>query len=153
MEKNFWCDFPATVGKTESISTELKPSLGDYSHCEALRWPYTGEGKVNIEAFTYDYGKTKKFAGLNSDGRTLPAGLSLKYIARTNINDDHEYYWQVVNTGNHAKSFNDLRGTIFQGSQTHWEHTKYKGKHWIECFLVKNGYCIARSGKFFVNIK
>lgn len=152
-KKVFGDDFPASVEKATTVSAEVKPSLGDYSHCEALRWPYASEGKVNIDAFTYDYGKTKKFGGLNSDGRNLPAGLSLKYIARTNIDGDPEYYWQVVNTGNHAKSANDLRGTIFQGRQVHWEYTKYRGKHWIECFLVKNGYCTARSGKFFVNIK
>lgn len=152
-KKIFGDDFPATAKKVLSTSTEEKPSLRDYSHCEALRWPYASEGRVSIDTFTYNYGKTKKLGGINSDGRNLPAGLALKYIARTNIDGDHEYYWQVVNTGEHARSANDLRGTIFQGRQVHWEYTKYRGKHWIECFVVQNGYCIARSGKFFVNIK
>ena len=25
--------------------------------------------------------------------------------------------------------------------------------YWVECFVVKNGVCVARSGEFVVNIK
>ena len=34
----------------------------------------------------------------------------------------------------------------------HWEKSLYTGKHWIECFIVKDGICVARSGRFYVNI-
>ena len=32
------------------------------------------------------------------------------------------------------------------------ESTSYSGTHTIECFIVKNGYLVARSGAFVVNI-
>ena len=72
-------------------------------------------------------------------------------VARTNVQVTFQYYWQVVNTGEAAKV--DLRGEIFSGNQVQWEKTKYRGKHWIECFIVQDGICVARSGKFFINIK
>jgi len=80
-------------------------------------------------------------------------GLCIKFIERTNTKGFFKYYWQVVNTGEAARQNNDLRGNIFEGGQVQWEHTKYPGKHWIECFIVQNNICIARSGKFFVNIR
>jgi len=152
-KKIFGDDFPATTEKSLSTSSEVKPALADYSHCEPLRWNFIDRNKVSIDTFIYNEAKTIKLGGINSDGRNLSAGLALKYIAKTNTSGSLEYYWQVVNTGEAAKLANDLRGNIFLGNQVRWEHTKYKGKHWIECFIVQNGYCIARSGKFFVNIK
>ena len=32
------------------------------------------------------------------------------------------------------------------------EYSLYRGKHWIECFIVKNNICVARSYEFMVNI-
>jgi hypothetical protein len=68
-----------------------------------------------------------------------------------------------VNTGPHAASKNGLRGNFFNAKLTggspssnkhvNWEHTEYTGKHWIECFVIKEDVCVARSGRFYVNIK
>ena len=77
----------------------------------------------------------------------------MKFIANTNASGESKYYWQVVNTGKAAKEAGGLRGKIFEGGMVRWEHTEYHGKHWIECFIVRNNICVARSGKFFVNIK
>ena len=150
--KIFGDDFPASVAKSISASDSIKPTLADYSHVEPLKWKYVGNNKVRIDAYVYDDQKTKKFGGINSDGRNISSGFCLKYVADTDIVGMFQYYWQVVNTGQEAVTANDLRGSLFLGDQVRWEHTKYKGKHWIECFIVQNGTCVARSGKFFINI-
>jgi len=152
-KKIFSDDFPTAKGEGSKSLQEVKPILADYSHCEPLRWHYTGGNKVSIDAFTYTKEKTKRLGGINSDGRNLRAGLALKYIAKTNAVGNFEYYWQVVNTGKAARLADDLRGKFFEGERIHWEHTRYPGKHWIECFIVQGDICIARSGKFFVNIR
>lgn len=152
-KKIFSDDFPTAKSEDSKGLQEVKPVLADYSHCEPLRWHYAGGNKVSIDAFTYNEEKTKWLGGINSDGRSLLAGLALKYIAKTNAVGNFEYYWQVVNTGEAARLADDLRGKIFEGERIRWEHTKYLGKHWIECFIVQDGICIARSGKFFVNIR
>jgi len=132
---------------------ETKPTLADYSHCELLRWLYRDIHRVRIDAYIYTGNKEIKLGGINSDGRNLSTGLYLKFIANTNTEGEFKYYWQVVNTGEAARIANDLRGKLFECERIRWEHTKYRGKHWIECFIVQNNICVARSGKFFVNIK
>lgn len=151
-KKIFGNDFPSVEGSSKSYQ-EDKPVLADHSHCEPLRWPFERIYRVGIEAYIYTENKAKRLGGINSDGRVLSSGLYLKFIAKTNAKGICEYYWQVVNTGEAAKRNNDLRGKIFEGSQVQWEHTKYPGKHWIECFIVQDNICVARSGRFFVNIR
>ena len=152
-KKIFGDDFPSSEKKDKHDVQEAKPTLADYSHCEPLQWPFTEINKVSIDAYIYTENKAKRLGGINSDGRNLSVGFSLKFIAKTNAEGDFDYYWQVINTGYAARIANDLRGNIFEGSKIQWEHTKYHGKHWIECFIVQDNTCVARSGKFFVNIK
>ncbi len=119
--------------------------------------------KVRLDAYLCDYNSKKELGGINSNGRVIRSGLRIKYIAKTNVGGEYEVCWQVVNTGKHAEIENGLRGEFFKARYwdgdpsnnplMNWEYSKYTGKHWIECFIVKNNECIARSGKFFVNIK
>lgn len=150
--KIFGDDFPTTLTKSAGQVDELKPILSDYSHAESPRWNFVNSDRVHIDAYVYDESKTKKFGGINSDGRNLMPGFALKYIAITNV-PNPQYYWQIVNTGEKAKAANDLRGNILLDTQVRWEHTRYFGKHWIECFVIQDNVCVARSGKFFINIK
>ncbi|QQS59471.1 hypothetical protein IPN35_01090 [Candidatus Peregrinibacteria bacterium] len=149
--KVFGDSFPSYSTSKSAFAGLL--ALGDYSHCEPLRWNEQRSHRVSIDAYLYRPDKKTKSGGVNSDGRTLPNQLWwIKFVANTNARGDFQYYWQVVNTGEHARSSDGLRGDIFQGYQVRWEQTQYTGKHWIECYVVQNGACIARSGKFLVNI-
>ncbi len=150
--KIFGDDFPATIQKALAAEEAL-PALADYSHRELPKWPIAEAAKVHIDASVYDASGKKKLGGINSDGRNLRSGFQLRYQARTAASGPLDYHWQVVNTGPAAIAAGGLRGNIFQGKEIRWESTKYPGKHWIECFLVQNDLCIARSGKFFINIK
>lgn len=64
--------------------------------------------------------------------------------------------WQVVNTGKEATVANALRGGFYLGygkkGLHHKESTLYSGIHWVECFIIKNGICKARSGKIKIRI-
>lgn len=137
--------------------------LGDTSHAKKPLWPMGLESRkyIRIDAFTYK--ELVLLGGINSNGRTLPDGLAIKYLASTNVKEPYEVYWQVVNTGEHAKRENGLRGDFFKGKRLdrslcnneleNWEKTKYTGIHWIQCFVIKNGICVAKSKKFYVRIK
>jgi Adenylyl/Guanylyl and SMODS C-terminal sensor domain len=54
-------------------------------------------------------------------------------------------YWKVRNTGEEAIHADCIRGQIVKdtGSLRRDEPTKYRGKHYVECYIVKNGVCIA----------
>ena len=85
--------------------------------------------------------------------RKIDKHYSLRFEAKTNVPRPYDVYWQVVNTGDEAQNANDLRGQIFSEFNIHTEETLYTGFHWIQCFIVKDGYLVARSGEFVVNIE
>ena len=92
-----------------------------------------------------------------SDGSPLPKHCSLRFEAETNVPKPYKVYWQVVNTGREAANANGLRGgfdegIVSVGKLTRDESTSYSGTHSIECFIVKNGYCVARSGMFVLRV-
>ncbi|KKL12020.1 hypothetical protein LCGC14_2539940, partial [marine sediment metagenome] len=86
----------------------------------------------------------------------LPKDHNLKFYASTNVPQPFMVSWQVVNTGEEAKCAGQLRGDFYSGEGNYGlerkESTKYKGTHWIECFIIKDGMCVARSGEFIVKI-
>ncbi len=75
------------------------------------------------------------------------------FIEKHNITDQFEIKWKVRNFDEEAKNKNDLRGEISDdlGFKTKKENTKYKGEHYVECYILKSNICIAR-GKITVPI-
>ncbi|SEB27495.1 nucleotidyltransferase [Paenibacillus sp. 276b] len=59
---------------------------------------------------------------------------------------EYEVYWKVLNRGEEAVRRNCIRGQIIkdQGKQTLKEASKFRGEHYVECYLVSNGICLAR---------
>ena len=68
------------------------------------------------------------------------------YIKKHNVATPYNVYWKVKNFGEEAKNRNDLRGEITKdtGHETKKENTKYKGQHYVECYIIKNDICVAR---------
>jgi hypothetical protein len=56
-----------------------------------------------------------------------------------------ERHWlkEVRNRGSEAAERHALRGEITHGGVTKVEPTAYRGSHWVECYIVKNGVCVA----------
>lgn len=125
-------------------------------HRQEPPWNPTTQGNVTISRAAFDVNgfRTREF---ESDDSALPKNASLNFHATTNVPGPFKVYWQVVNTGEEAERVRGLRGGFDEGvvSQGHLkrnESTSYRGKHSIECFIVKNGMLAARSGQFIVNI-
>lgn len=56
------------------------------------------------------------------------------------------FKWKVKNSGREAKLSKDLRGRIeddYGGDGMRKERTEYKGKHYVECYAIRNGTVIA----------
>lgn len=124
-------------------------------HREPLKWPALRRGEVEIVSVSVK--RVGRPFAVRSDGYPLPKGCELTFKAKTNIGSPFEVYWQVVNSGREATAAGDLRGGFYDGRieaghLTRRETTRYRGSHSIECFIVKDGYCAARSGPFIVNI-
>ncbi len=145
--------YPYSSKTSENVVQQTTMQLGRTSHVQTPPWQIQLNYSVSIRAYKYHLKHNKKLGDDYKPGKQLFSNnLRLKFVAKTNAPAGHIIYWQVVNTGAHAESANNLRGTIFQGTTEQWESTLYTGRHWIECFVVRNGICVARSGPFYVDI-
>lgn len=129
--------------------------LRNAPHRQTVRWPVVTNGQVSLNAQVLRNGFRPQ--ALTSEGSPLPPGCTLKFKASTNVAEPFDVYWQIINTGQAAQAAGDLRGEFERsrtehGYLTREENTKYAGTHSIECFIVKNGYCVARSGMFVVRV-
>lgn len=156
--------FPLYSEETKEAKTLSLP-LGDYSHAIQPIWQELGSRySVSIRATICDPETGKFLRELRNDGEILEPNQLIKFFAQTDVPGNYEIYWQVVNTGKHAKQAGALRGErFFKGLQKdrvtenpdqkiNYETTKYTGKHWIQCFIVQRGKIIAKSDRFFVNV-
>lgn len=59
---------------------------------------------------------------------------------------EYEVYWKVLNRGDEAIRRNCIRGQIVKdsGRQIKNESSDFRGEHYVECYLISNGVCVAR---------
>lgn len=147
------------LGIASSTSIALPESVRELSSFEVthrlpLKWFTSPIGTVKIEARWRKSGNWRSLASTKSQVIT---GSEIEFRASTTVQPPYEVFWQVVNTGKAARASGDLRGDYFRSLDpanplAHHEGTSYRGRHWIECFIVRNGVCVARSGEFIINI-
>lgn len=77
--------------------------------------------------------------------RVLPHNLKLECsIARSSVAKPDKVLWKVRNVGPEAERRNDIRGQIIERGPVFTENTRFFGDHYIECFVIKDGVCVAR---------
>lgn len=135
-----------------------KNQLGCAPHKHQPRWPSHLQGAVKIKRALFVAPDCRKTT-FKSDDSPLPKECKLRFHAETTVPKPYEVHWQVTNSGEEAAQANQLRGNIFpaktagEGGLRQNESTAYRGSHSIECFIVKGGFLVARSGSFIVNIQ
>lgn len=148
---------PGQPAKLSESLFQRTSSLFQAMHKKPAPWPHVREGTVKIAEASFSRNGFR-IGRVYSDGSPLPKGASLQFKAVTDVPWPYEVHWQVVNTGPEAEAvLGGLRGgfdtgTVERGSIVRRESTAYSGTHTIECFIVKSGYLVARSGAFIVNI-
>ncbi|MGK0365919.1 MAG: hypothetical protein ACI85O_002989 [Saprospiraceae bacterium] len=144
-----------SLTKSTSILSRIKNLALTAAHKAPPAWPMVLNKRASISAH-YKEGKKSHTATQN---KVIPKNRSIYFVARTNVSKPYSVYWQVVNMGNDAVRANGLRGEIFpaktagSGGLRHKENTEYSGTHTIECYIIKNQECVAKSEPFFVNIQ
>jgi hypothetical protein len=131
------------------------PAIGDTRHCLSPAWPLKKQYKASVTASVHLKKGGKKLWQLT--GRAVPKKVWLRFAVSTNTPPPYDVQWQVVNTGKEATEARQLRGDFYegdvQGNAVRWETTAFKGTHWVEAFIIKNGLCVARSGRKNVLIR
>lgn len=63
-------------------------------------------------------------------------------VAYTDCPSYDKILWKVLNVGEEARRRNDIRGRIEDRGEKINENSTFKGNHYIECYLIKNGICV-----------
>ena len=84
----------------------------------------------------------------------LPPNLKITCtLEHTSVLKPYDVYWKVKNVGPESERRNLIRGQIINkgpnvkvvdGKVVLTEDTQFKGKHYIECYIVKNNKCVAK---------
>lgn len=82
----------------------------------------------------------------------IPRNMKLDFRATTNVSAPVEYLWKVRNFGDDAKNAEigkGLRGEIESTyGDSKRETTLYRGTHYVECYVIKDGKCVAKALQF-----
>lgn len=90
---------------------------------------------------------------LSAHGNTVLPGATINFrIARSNIPEPYDLYWKVLNRGEEAVRRNCIRGQVQRdsGRRTLSEPTSFRGAHYVECYVVRNGICIAMDRHYVI---
>ncbi|MGP4032191.1 nucleotide-binding domain-containing protein [Pseudarthrobacter sp. 1C304] len=85
---------------------------------------------------------------LRATGGRVPKEHSLRFkITETTVPGPYHVFWKVRNHGAEATARGSLRGEITKdaGQQERTESTLYAGNHYVDCYIVKDGVCVART--------
>ncbi|MEH2458101.1 nucleotide-binding domain-containing protein [Nostoc sp.] len=78
----------------------------------------------------------------------LLRGKNLKfYIVDCNVPKPFQVKWKVRNVGEEATRRDQIRGQILNDSGNHQknESSLFHGAHFVECYIIKDNICVARS--------
>jgi len=118
---------------------------------------YAYNGRVDIKnSVSIDYTissetKTWRFLKKALPAYKVPVSRKLEFFIRSiDVETPYEVKWKVRNIGMVARTKNEERGQLqystFGKYQTSKliENTNFAGEHWVECYIIKNGICVAR---------
>lgn len=92
---------------------------------------------------------------LENDGAPIPKGSTIVYRVNCGPVKDGKVKWQVTNTGDEAMRVCRRGGFEIpnMGKTSRREETAYTGKHYVQCFVIRRGYCVRWSNPFFINVE
>ncbi|AFY40932.1 cyclic GMP-AMP synthase DncV-like nucleotidyltransferase [Nostoc sp. PCC 7107] len=152
----------------ESAKTALDDNTSQRDACKAWQRHF-GKDRFPFESeeFIEDYYQLDLRYKLTIDCRVTQAGFrtySLKqmfskklpllpnkklefYIVDFNAPEPFKVKWKVRNVGNEAIRRRQIRGQIVKDSGNYRinESSNFHGSHFVECYLIKNNFCVARA--------
>ncbi len=131
----------------DGLRPESERLIEDYGYTKALNPNYSCT-VTGYLADTSGFGKTS----LPRRGNQVPKGRSIQFEVTTDVPQPDAIYWKIRNFGEEARLAGSLRGDIHQdnGSRRRSETTSYRGKHYVEAYVIKSGRIVARSRQYVV---
>jgi hypothetical protein len=126
----------------EIAAVKTEQFLDRHHHIPMGPMPY----RLKINARTLKKAGFRTF-DLPKNGNRVTKRRRLRFsIVTCDVPGEYEVWWKIKNRGDEAFAAEALRGEIVRdnGTQTHEESTLYRGSHYVECYIVKDGKCVAR---------
>lgn len=91
-------------------------------------------------------GRVNYLSKIISNNEKVEVGCKLDFFIETNAVEPYNILWKVKNDGIFAEKNNCIRGQIFiaKDKVINHETSNFAGNHYVECYIIKNGICIAR---------
>ncbi len=125
-----------TYTDTEEFIEDLYPV---YEQCDVtIDCKVAGNGFSLMPIIQYLETYAPKF------NKFIPHNFSVRCkVGYTNCPSYDKVLWKVLNVGEEAERRNDIRGQIQNRGKEITENSRFFGPHYIECYLIKNGVCVA----------
>lgn len=136
---------------TRRIAQERALSV---THRQKLKYPLQSQ-KPNATITATATLPSGKQINLPNDGPAVPKGSSVIYKVTYSQIKDGRVRWQITNTGEEAMRCCQRGGfeAPNEGKTSRREETAYTGKHIVQCFVVRKGYCVRWTRPFFINVE
>nr|WP_295681017.1 hypothetical protein [uncultured Lachnoclostridium sp.] len=147
-------EFPSEETTQNSALEEANITMClSVTHRQKAIWPLPKGNAAFVGAIVNDH--NGNIIRYDSDSFDLPKGCEIIFTAICGVKSPFSVKWQVVNTGQDAYSNNCPRGGFEDsniGTKSRKEDTAYTGKHYVQCFIIKRGVCVAKSKEFIINV-
>jgi hypothetical protein len=148
--------------RTSNYRTALKGAHGNADLSKATRpgaapreqyisenFPVKRSHKVDITCDvtepTYPNREQRRRALKSTRGKVGKQRDLLFRIVDTDVPEPYQVFWKARNHGKEAGDLGALRGELINddGTRQRRESSLYAGHHYMECYVVKNGVCVA----------
>ena len=102
--------------------------------------------RVKLQARTARRDGFRDYALANRGNKVAREQRVIFTIDSCNVPGSYEVWWKVRNTGSEAIKNDMIRGQIVKdtGSRSRIEPTSFRGNHYVEVYIVKNGVVVAK---------
>lgn len=142
----FWSELNTSLYECAAIQKTIFNDTEEYiEDLVLINDRYNVDIKCQVEA----NGIRKQFLSKFLDGypqfyKLIPHGMKLYFEAVTDVPNPDAIWWKVRNVGEIAEQKNDIRGQIEKKWRNYKiENTIFGGPHFVECYVIKNGECVA----------
>lgn len=146
---SYWADLE-TKNVTKSFSERCTVTFDNTEEFIEDKYPIYEQYDVTIDCKVEGKGFSlmplseylEKYAPILK--RAIPHNFSIKCkVTSINYTSYDKILWKVLNVGPEAERRNDIRGQIQDRGNEISENSKFIGPHYIECYLIKEGVCVA----------
>ncbi|SDB68105.1 hypothetical protein [Butyrivibrio sp. INlla16] len=143
-------EFPAEKQTSSNSNYLLCKNL---SYRKKPIWPMSHGGAAFVTLTVVN--QQGQIVEYHNNGGPLDKGYDLYFKACTGVKKPYTVYWQITNTGEEARADNCLRGNFELSDMGRYgkrESTAYTGSHSVQCYIIKDNVCVAKSHDYIINI-